>query len=159
MKNFEFFAQTPIECPSAFLKPFIACSLLLLIFCVPAIAGDKVDKEAVINCIDGTFDSLELDNQKNEVYPGNKLTWYVRGKKYTSVKIEFVKKNEFCKGESPFPSPSFTESIKKDYGFKKIDSDKAKDVADDTCYTYKVTCTPPSGTPIVIDPIIDVPKP
>jgi len=135
------------------------CTGLAFLFPIPA-SADKVDKEAYVNCMNGTFDSLESYKENNELNVGYKLTWYVRGEKDTTVKIEFVKKMSSCEGVSPFEDPNSIEGkISKDYGFEKIPSKKAKTVIKDTCYTYKITCTPPAGDPVVIDPIIDVPKP
>jgi hypothetical protein len=144
---------------------FILC---ILVFCAcstwgyseTAPATTKADKEAYIDCVNGVFDSLESYKEKNEVHEGFKLTWYARGKKDTVVKIDFVKKINVCKGVSPFPDASFSKTISKDYGFEKIDSGKVKTGSGESCYTYTITCTPPQpDKPIIIDPIIDVPKP
>ena len=124
-----------------------------------AAAADKADKEALIDCVKKVFDSLEVDDQKNVVYPGYKVVWYVRAMKDTNVKIEFVKKTESCEATSPFATPSFSIDVKKDYGFEKLDSGKVKDESKEKCYSYKITCTPKEGEKVVIDPMIDVPKP
>ena len=138
---------------------FVLCIGLALLISIPA-SADKVDKEAYVNCTDGTFDSLESYKEKNEVYEGYKLTWYVRGEKDTAVTIEFVKKMSACEGVSPFEDPNPIEGkIGKDYGFEKIPSKKIKAVTEDKCYTYTIKCKTPAGTTVTIDPIIDVPKP
>jgi|GEM_PF-5133843 len=136
------------------------CSGFTLFLSAPVIAGDQVDKEAYIDCTQKAFNSLEPNDQSNEVYAKYKITWYAHGPKYTHVKIEFVKKNTFCKDVSPFDSTTgyYEKDIKKDYGFTKIDSDKVKDTSTDSCYTYKITCTLPNGDVKIMDPIIDVPK-
>ena len=142
------------------------CLILVITICLASglfhsasASADKVDKEAYIDCINKTFDSLEPDVKKNEVHSGYKITWYVRGRKYTSVKIEFMEKTQVCKGTSPFGNNPPPETIKKDYGFLKIVSDKVKTSSEDSCFTYKITCTTAEGEEIVLDPIIDVPKP
>ena len=160
-------AQTTAEFgakrPAVFLQMMVVCAGLALLLSTAAIAGDKSDKEALIDCINGTFDSLESDKQKNEVHLDYQLTWYVHGVKDAVVRIEFVTKGAYpqCKAESPFPSSSFVKSMKKDYGFEKIESGKVdKRATDLVCYAYKISCSKPDGSlGHTIDPIIEVPKP
>ncbi len=143
---------------------FALCAGLALFLSTPATAGDKANKEAFVDCMDGTFKSLEPGDPKtNEVHFDYSLMWYVHGEEDAIVRIEFVTKPAYpkCIAKSPFPSTSFQKIIRKNYGFETIDSkkvDKSADVL--VCYSYKITCYKPDGSEgHIIDPIIEVPKP
>ncbi len=107
-----------------FLKMILGCAGVLVLLSTPAIAaGPKKDKDALIDCMKGTFDSLEQPSGRNEVHQGYKIKWnvYGPGGEDWKVHIDFVtKEGVACLGVSPLDNSSpIQETIKN--GFVKID--------------------------------------
>jgi len=119
------------------------------------------NKAAVIDCKNGTFNSLENNAARNEVQRGKHVAWYAFGDYGTRVTITFEPKDG-CIGTSPVGQPA-PQSIPADDKAARIQSGNVQTQASDQsqCFSYSVTCQPLPYTNTSaakhIDPIIDVP--
>jgi len=105
------------------------------------------------------FDSGEEDPDRNGLYRGNQMTWHVYAPERTTISWAFQKSVDHdtdCKGESPFAAKIEDLIIKPNtYSDTRTSTFVVANGSD--CYHYTITCKFPVGTPLVIDPIIDVP--
>lgn len=137
------------------LKPFHAIlgsivGALLILFLAGLIIPKSCDTspQAEINC-----STAKVKPKTIKVCPTGTITWNLKGPDGTEVKIDTFKKRRYLfwyKKAQPLNKPEFEGTVPVPIVGQAVDMPGY--------FKYTITCTPPGGNPIIVDPMIDIPK-